>query len=94
MQDAINEVWPFTGELFIASDIETEMLAHKIAIDLAVLKNIWIAEMQSILVQANIEMPENVFMHTGGKQGKHSDAMGKILPEVQYLQHVYPGATW
>jgi ring-1,2-phenylacetyl-CoA epoxidase subunit PaaC len=94
MQAAINDIWPFTGELFMASDVEVEMLTQNIATDLAVVKNIWTSDMQSILQQANIEMPSDIFMHSGGKQGQHSDAMGKILPEVQYLQHVYPGAEW
>jgi ring-1,2-phenylacetyl-CoA epoxidase subunit PaaC len=94
MQAAINEVWPFTGELFMPSDVESEMLVQHIAVELNVIKNIWTADMNAILQQANMAMPQDVFMHKGGKQGQHSDAMGKILPEVQYLQHVYPGAEW
>lgn len=86
MQNAINEIWPFTGELFMIADYDD--------IDVASLKAPWNEKIVPILAEAGLSVPENVFMHSGGKQGTHTEHMGFLLAEMQYLQRAYPNASW
>ena len=87
MQNACIELWPYTGEMFIPAAFEQ-------GINLESLKTEWETKVAAIFEEATLQMPENVFMHTGGKQGIHTEHMGFILAEMQYLQRSYPGAEW
>jgi len=58
------------------------------------LKNSWTGKVKAILEEATLPIPENVFMHSGGKNGMHTEEMGFILTELQYMQRTYPGAEW
>jgi ring-1,2-phenylacetyl-CoA epoxidase subunit PaaC len=84
---ALEELWPYTGEMFIAVEYETE-------IDLAVLKELWKEKVTTVFDEAKLPVLENVFMQTGGKTGTHTEHLGFILAEMQYLQRTYPGAEW
>lgn len=86
MQNAINELWAYTGELFMKADYDE--------IDVASLKTKWNAMIFPILTEACMSVPENVFMHSGGKQGIHTEHMGFLLAEMQYLQRTYPNVEW
>ncbi len=86
---ALENLWPYTGEFFMPADYEEEL------IDVAALKGTWKEKVETILSQATLTIPaENVYMHQGGKQGTHSEHLGFILAEMQYLQRTYTGATW
>lgn len=88
LKNALEYLWPFTGELFIAADYENE-------IDLASIKQQWQQQIQTVFEEAIITMPDmNMVMQSGGKQGIHTEHMGFILAEMQYLQRVYPNAEW
>lgn len=90
LNDALKYLWPFTGELFVAADFEKDN-----GIDLSILKNKWQQQVQTIFEEATIAMPDmNMVMQSGGKQGIHTEHMGFILAEMQYLQRTYPGAEW
>lgn len=84
---ALNELWCYTGELFMPADFEA-------GIDLVVLQNNWSAKVKSILEEATLAVPEKVFMHSGGKTGNHTEQMGFILTELQYMQRAYPDSEW
>ncbi len=94
IQKAVNDLWMYSGELLQMSKIEEALLSEGIAVDLSNLKNDCEKKMESVLAEANIEKPENVFMQTGGKEGLHSEHFGYILSELQYLQRAYPGQEW
>jgi ring-1,2-phenylacetyl-CoA epoxidase subunit PaaC len=94
MQAAINETWAYTGEMFMANESDIEMQAQNIAPDLNIIYSLWKNKISEIIATATLQMPEDSHMFSGGKLGQHTENMGKILPEVQYLQHVYPGAEW
>lgn len=89
MLKAIDELWRYTGELFIAAGYETAA-----GFDVSVLKNDWQKKVASVFEEATLPVPEKVFMQTGGKTGTHTEHLGYILTELQYLQRTYPNAEW
>jgi len=86
MKNAIEYLWQYTGEFFIAVEYEI--------IDVAALKNEWLEKVKSVFDEATLSMPENTFMQTGGKTGVHTEHLGFVLPEMQSLQRNFPGAEW
>lgn len=98
MVHAIGELWSFTGEFFIPADYENEAI---IGFDIRSLKHAWLTKVKAIFKEATLSIPvlkdgsqTEIFMQTGGKQGVHSEYMGFILTELQYLQRAYPGSEW
>lgn len=90
LNQALQYLWPFTGEMFVAADFENNN-----GIDLTAIKNKWQQQVQAVFEEATITMPDiNMIMQGGGKQGIHTEHMGYILAEMQYLQRAYPGAEW
>jgi ring-1,2-phenylacetyl-CoA epoxidase subunit PaaC len=97
MQIAIHNLWSYAGELFEASAIEKIMQEQGIAPDIAALKPLWEETIRNVLEEATISYPltpENGWHHSGGKHGIHSEYMGFILAEMQYMQKTYPGCEW
>ena len=89
MLKAIDELWRYTGELFEAADYEIEN-----GIDLNAIKKEWLEKVTDLFDEATLSVPQNVFMQTGGKNGMHTEQLGYILTELQYLQRTYPRAKW
>ncbi|MBC7874610.1 MAG: phenylacetate-CoA oxygenase subunit PaaC [Ferruginibacter sp.] len=89
MLHAIDELWRYTGEMFDPSGYEL-----KAGFDVSLLKNNWLEKVKEIFHEAGLSIPENVFPQTGGKEGKHTEQLGYILTELQYMQRTYPGAKW
>lgn len=89
MLTAIEELWRYTGELFIAANYETEA-----GFDMTTLQQSWMQKITGVFEEATLPVPQNIFMHTGGKTGLHTEHLGYILTELQYLQRTYPGAEW
>jgi ring-1,2-phenylacetyl-CoA epoxidase subunit PaaC len=87
MLEALDDLWMFSGEFFVAADYETE-------IDFAALKTKWLEKVSATFESATLPMPTNNWMQEGGKQGRHTEHLGYILAEMQYLQRAYPGAEW
>ena len=94
MQQAINELWMYTGELFEMDHTEDVLLHEGLAVDLATIKIPWYNHIKKILSEATLSTPENGYMQTGGLKGIHTEALGHILSEMQYLQRAYPDASW
>ena len=89
IETALDELWTYTGELFIPAEYERQL-----NLDLETMKSRWLEKVAIVFDEATIEMPSNVFMQTGGKEGIHSEHLGYILTDLQYLQRTYPGASW
>ncbi len=89
MLQAIDELWRYCGELFEPADYESAM-----GIDLASIKQTWTEKVTAVFDEAKLPVPQNVFMQSGGKKGVHTEQLGYILTELQYLQRTYPGAKW
>jgi ring-1,2-phenylacetyl-CoA epoxidase subunit PaaC len=94
IQKAVNTLWQYTGEMFVASDYEKVLAEENIIPDVSSLKDNWLEKVSAVLSEATLRIPENIFMQQGGKNGVHSEKLGYILAEMQYLQRVYPGAEW
>lgn len=94
MQTAINDRWPYVGELFTPSAADTWALEAGVGADLTALKADWDARVKTILDEAKLTAPASNWMHRGGKEGIHSEHLGYILAEMQYMQRAYPGMAW
>lgn len=98
MQEAINAVWPYSGELFVDDDIDRDVAARGIAPLLADLREPWLAHVREVLEEATLTVPgEEAAFHAalrGGRQGRHTESLGYVLAEMQFLQRAYPGARW
>jgi ring-1,2-phenylacetyl-CoA epoxidase subunit PaaC len=86
MLNALDELWMFTGELFIPAEYEL--------IDVASIKNEWLKKVEQIFTEATLQLPEQSWMQKGGKHGQHTEHLGYLLTEMQYLQRTYPNAKW
>ncbi|MFK8103216.1 MAG: 1,2-phenylacetyl-CoA epoxidase subunit PaaC [Saprospiraceae bacterium] len=94
MQKALNQMWMYQGELLTMNETDRALAAEGIGVDLEALKPAFDAKLAEILTEATLEMPTGTWMQKGGKEGKHSEHLGFILAEMQYLQRAHPGATW
>ncbi|WP_197923275.1 MULTISPECIES: 1,2-phenylacetyl-CoA epoxidase subunit PaaC [unclassified Labrenzia] len=94
MQQALEALWSYTGEMFASDAIDTAMAEAGLAPDAASLKAEWKETVEAVLDEATLTLPESDFAHMGGLTGRHSEHLGHMLAEMQFLQRAYPGATW
>jgi ring-1,2-phenylacetyl-CoA epoxidase subunit PaaC len=94
IKEALQQLWPYTAELTTAADYETALVAQGIAVDIDSVKEEWTGRVKEVLDEATLQMPGNEWMQSGGKQGMHTEHMGYILAELQFMQRAYPGAEW
>ena len=94
MVKAIDELWRYTGEMFVCTEYEVRCTQDRIGIDVTQLKDAWLNKVKEVLNEATLLVPEKVFMQTGGKDGKHTEHLGYILTELQFMQRAYPGCEW
>jgi ring-1,2-phenylacetyl-CoA epoxidase subunit PaaC len=94
MLDALETLWPFTGELYTPTAADAWATKQGIGPDLNLLATQWKEKVAAVLTEATLPVPPEQPWQLGGKTGFHSEHLGHILPEMQYLQRVYPGAEW
>ncbi len=94
MQTALNDYWMFSGELMIASDADKAMQQAGIGIDVSGIKANWDKHVDNILAEATLERPKDAWMQQGGKDGRHTEHLGYILAELQFMQRAYPDMEW
>lgn len=94
MQQAINDLWMFTGELFIPGEADKAATQTGVGVDLSTLKLAWTERVSSVLQEATLTMPAGTWMQQGGREGRHTEHLGYILAEMQYMQRTYPGMEW
>ncbi|TAL62710.1 MAG: phenylacetate-CoA oxygenase subunit PaaI [Bacteroidetes bacterium] len=94
MQDALNEIWRFTGEMFEMNEVDTILIKEGIAVDLNSIKSKWESKSKEILDRATIKIPANAFMQRGSREAKHTEHLGFILAEMQSLPRALPDAKW
>ena len=94
MQAAIDDLWTYTGEMFEMDDVDHALLSQGIAFDLARLREPWLHHVSGILTEATLELPQPGWAQRGGRRGVHSEHLGFLLAEMQFLQRAYPNATW
>jgi ring-1,2-phenylacetyl-CoA epoxidase subunit PaaC len=94
MENALDDLWKFTGELHTPAPYEREMADTGIGPDPAALGARWEERVKEVFAEAGLSYPSPVWMQTGGKEGRHTEQLGYILAEMQFLQRAYPGCEW
>jgi ring-1,2-phenylacetyl-CoA epoxidase subunit PaaC len=94
-QGAADALWMYSGEVFAYDAIDEAMVADGVAPPADELRARWLAHVAEIFAEATLTMPPaDAWMQKGGKQGRHTEHLGFILAEMQFLQRAYPGAVW
>jgi len=94
VQSALDLLWPYTVELFAADELDLKMAESGIAPHLPEVQSAWSARIEAILTEATLRRPADRPHAWHGKRGQHSEHLGYILAEMQYLQRTYPDARW
>jgi len=91
---ALDELWMFTGEMFTPVAFEEQVAKDGYGVDVAALKEEWLNRVTTVFEEATLAMPKSTWAQSGGKEGKHTEHLGYLLTEMQYLQRTYPNAVW
>jgi ring-1,2-phenylacetyl-CoA epoxidase subunit PaaC len=94
VQQSLDDLWRFTGEMFDDDELDVAMREHFNGPSLLLIEAEWHGTVHSVIHEATLALPEDGWMASGGKQGRHSEHMGYLLAELQHLQRAYPGASW
>ena len=94
IQTAINNLWGNTDELFHQTEADKKMIKEGIGVDVTKLKDEYYKIVTEVLEEATLQVPESKYFQKGGKQGIHTEHMGYILAELQYMQRTFPNMTW
>jgi len=94
VQGSIDSLWPYTEDMFDMSDGDRQLVEEGIAIDLDSIKADWKKTIDDVLAKAKLTLPENAYMHKGSRKGLHSEFLGHLLCEMQYIQRSYPNSEW
>ena len=94
MEKAINHLWKFTPELFVESEVDEKLKLTGEGVDLKIVKSLFDQKMNEIMFMSKLKKPVDNFAIYGGKSGKHSEFLGHILCEMQFLPSKYPDAVW
>lgn len=89
MLQAIDELWRHTGEIFTVADYEKEA-----GVDPSLFQQQWLSKVKEVFDEATLPILEKTFMQSGGKTGTHTEHLGFILTELQYIQRAYPDSQW
>ncbi|MEO5584700.1 MAG: 1,2-phenylacetyl-CoA epoxidase subunit PaaC, partial [Flavobacteriales bacterium] len=93
-QAALDDLWRYTGELFISDEAEELLAKAGIAPQLGSIQKEWSATIDHVLNEATLKRPADDWMASGGKKGVHTEHIGPMLAEMQTLQRTYPGVEW
>lgn len=93
-QAAVDALWPFTGEMFEVDAAERELVRDAVVPDPEQMRQTWRDMVSRVLGQATLAVPSEGWMQKGGRDGRHSEHLGHLLSELQYMQRAFPGATW
>ncbi len=94
-QAAVDELWMYTGEMFSTDAVDEAMTAQGLMPLPSTLRQPWLDHVGQVLAEGTLQMPPaDAWMQSGGKQGRHTEALGFLLAEMQFLQRTYPGARW
>jgi ring-1,2-phenylacetyl-CoA epoxidase subunit PaaC len=94
MQDSLNRLWMYSGEMFMMDEVDEMMIKDGIGVDLNQIKTQWLQTIDDTLAEATLEKPADGWMQKGGKKGIHTEYLGYILAEMQFLPRAYPDAKW
>lgn len=93
-EKAVNELWRFTAEMFEVDQVDRAMKEEGIGADLEAIKPRWNAVVSDVLGRATLSIPSDPPAMTGGRRGRHTESLGKMLAEMQIVARSFPGAEW
>jgi ring-1,2-phenylacetyl-CoA epoxidase subunit PaaC len=94
IQKAIDDLWPYIDELFHQTEADKVMIDEGVGVDTSMLKEKYYDIVKALLIESTLAIPEGKYFHKGGKNGVHTEHMGYLLAEMQYMQRAYPNMTW
>ncbi len=94
MQSAVDAVWQFTAEAFEGDDLDRDMAARGIGVDPATLQAAWAHRVEAVLTEATLARPADPYQRSGGRTGTHTESLGHLISEMQWMQRTYPGLEW
>lgn len=95
IQDAFDRLWTYTDALFYMDEADNVLAADNLAVDLEALRPKWKRHVAEVLEQATLELPDfDQYMAEGGRKGLHTEHLGHLLAEMQFLRRSYPDADW
>jgi ring-1,2-phenylacetyl-CoA epoxidase subunit PaaC len=93
-QRALDELWPYSTELFLTDDVDRQAVAAGIGVDVEALRPRWRAMVDQVLTEATLVVPKDGFAPRGGRIGRHTEHLGRMLADMQSLARAHPGASW
>jgi ring-1,2-phenylacetyl-CoA epoxidase subunit PaaC len=94
VQKAFNQLWGYAAEMFVMTADEQSLFEAGITVDRAGLQSDWDAKMHAVLEESTLKIPAGDWTIGGGRQGQHTEHLGYLLAELQFLQRAYPGQEW
>ena len=94
VQESLDRLWSYTGEMFIADELDVTVRDEFSGPDLDAIATQWRNTVAAIIKKATLTMPDDGWMASGGKDGRHTEHFGYLLAEMQHLQRTYPGVEW
>jgi ring-1,2-phenylacetyl-CoA epoxidase subunit PaaC len=94
IQNAIDDLWTYTDELFHQTEANNAMIKEGIGVDITKLKSTYYETVNAVLEEATLSIPESKYFQKGGNHGIHTEHMGYLLAELQYMQRAYPNMEW
>jgi ring-1,2-phenylacetyl-CoA epoxidase subunit PaaC len=93
-QRALDDLWPYAGELFLADAVDTHALASGSGVDLEAVRPRWRHTVEQVVAEATLTVPKDGFAPRGGRTGRHTEHLGRMLADMQSLARAHPGASW
>lgn len=93
-QRAVDELWRYTGEMFLGDEVDHAAARDGYGVDPSTLEASWRAQVDDVLTRARLIVPDVTYMQRGGRQGRHTEHLGHLLSEMQILARSHPGASW
>jgi ring-1,2-phenylacetyl-CoA epoxidase subunit PaaC len=94
LQTGLNALWMYTSDLFDMDEVDALLIKEGIVPDLTLVKTKWEVHVNEVLQKATLQVPKNNFKQKGSREGKHSEHLGFLLAEMQYVHRAYPGVKW
>lgn len=94
IQESLDTLWRYSDELFYTDQVDQEMVEKGIAPNMSLIKAEWDETVKAVFSEANLTIPTNNWKFDGGRKGMHSEHLGFILADMQYMQRAYPNMEW